>query len=127
MSEATPGELLDKAIAWWTTSIIDIHPGKITVRGHPIQQLIGRVSFVEMIWLMLRGSLPTAAQARLLEAALVASADHGPQAPSIAIARMSVTFGVELNTAMASAIGVLGDVHGGADQQCMLLIDLIRD
>ena len=87
MAVPTPAELLDKAVAWWTTSIIDIQPGRITVRGEPIEQLMGRVSFVEMIWLMLRGSRPSLAQARLLEIALVASVDHGPHAPSIAIAR----------------------------------------
>src|SRR5690242_15971637 len=126
MSKLTPSELLDKAVAWWTTGLIDIQPGRITVRGEPIEQLMGTVSFVEMIWLMLRGSRPTAAQARLLEIALVAGVDHGPHAPSIAIARMSTTCGVELNSAMASAIGVLGDVHGGAGQQCMILFEEVR-
>jgi citrate synthase len=58
--------------------------------------------------------------------ALVASVDHGPHAPSIAIARMSTTCGVELNSAMASAIGILGDVHGGAGQQCMEIFEDIR-
>ena len=67
-----------------------------------------------MIWLMLRGELPHRAQARLLEAALVAAVDHGPQAPSIAIARMAATCGVGLNGAMASALNMLDDVHGGA-------------
>jgi citrate synthase len=125
MSKPTPNELLDKAVAWWTTGIIDIQPGKITVRGEPIEKLMGAVSFVEMIWLMLRGARATPAQARLLEMALVASVDHGPHAPSIAIARMSATCGVELNSAMASAIGILGDVHGGAGQQCVELLDEI--
>jgi citrate synthase len=120
-------ELLRKTVAWWTTSIIDIEPGKIGIRGHPIQELIGSVSFVEMIWLMLRGSRPTPQHCALLEAALVASVDHGPHAPSIAIARMSMTCGVELNTAVASATGVLGDVHGGAGQLCMTLFDLVRN
>jgi citrate synthase len=118
--------LLRKAQTWWTTAIIGIEPGVITVRGEPIESLMGSVSFVEMIWLMLRGSRPSAAQARLLEMALVAGVDHGPQAPSIAIARMATTCGVELNSAMASAIGVLGDVHGGAGQQCMELFAQIR-
>ena len=106
--------LLDKAQAWWTTDIIDIHPGKIGIRGYPIQDLIGRLTFPQMIWLMVRGDLPSKAQAQLLEAALVASVDHGPHAPSIAIARMAVTCGVDLNNAMASGINVLGDIHGGA-------------
>jgi citrate synthase len=126
MSSPTTAGLLEKAVAWWTTGIIDIHPGKIAIRGEPIENLLGSVSFVEMIWLMVRGSRPSAAQARLLEIALVASVDHGPQAPSIAIARMATTCGVELNSAMASAIGVLGDVHGGAGQQCMTLFEQIR-
>lgn len=117
---------VDRAKAWWTTQIIDVHPGKIGVRGYPIQDLIGQVTFPEMIWLMVRGERPTRAQADLLEAALVASVDHGPHAPSIAIARMAVTCGVDLNNAMASAINVLGDVHGGPGQQCMELYAQIK-
>ncbi|HTR58823.1 MAG TPA: citryl-CoA lyase [Casimicrobiaceae bacterium] len=121
MTTKTPEELLADASAWWDTSIIDIHPGKIAIRGYPIEQLIGRVRFPEMIWLMLRGELPSRAQADLLEAALVPGVDHGPHAPSIAIARMAVTCGLPVNGAMASAINVLDDVHGGAGQQCMEL------
>src|SRR6476620_9775305 len=80
-----------------------------------------------MIWLMLRGELPARAQAELLEAALVPGVDHGPQAPSIAISRMAVTCGLPLNGAMASAINVLDDVHGGAGEQCMeLYADIAR-
>ena len=52
-------------------------------------------------------------------AALVAAVDHGPQAPSIAIARMAATCGVGIKSAMASAINALGDIHGGAGQQAM--------
>ena len=114
-------ELVQSASDWWSTGIIDIHPGKIAIRGYPIQELIGQVRFPEMIWLMLRGELPTRAQSDLLEAALVPGVDHGPHAPSIAIARMSVTCGLPVNGAMASAINVLDDIHGGAGQQCMEL------
>jgi len=103
---------------WWRTSIIDMEPGKIAFRGHPIQDLIGNVSLPQMIWLMTRGDLPTEDQAGLLEAALVAGVDHGPQAPSIAAARMAATCGVGLNNAMATGVNMLGDVHGGAGEQC---------
>jgi citrate synthase len=127
MSDKNPEALVQSAADWWTTEIIDIHPGEIQVRGYAIQDLIGQVSFPEMIWLMVRGDLPSPGQARLLEAALVASVDHGPHAPSIAIAQMAATCGIGLNNAMASAINVLGDVHGGAGQDCMVLYELVRN
>ena len=118
-------KLVKDATAWWSTALIDIHPGEINVAGYPIQDLIGELSFPEMIWLMLRGELPGTEQASLLEAALVAAVDHGPQAPSIAISRMAITCGLPINGAMASAINVLDDVHGGAGQQCMELYESI--
>jgi len=127
MTDASPDDLLDEARRWWETEIIDVRPGSIELRGYPVQELIGNVSFVDTIWLMLRGELPTPAQTALLEAALVSSVDHGPQAPSIAIARMATTCGARINGAMASAINVLDDVHGGPGQQCMELYLEIAD
>jgi citrate synthase len=126
MSQDDAEKLVQAASDWWTTEVIDIHPGEIHVRGYAIQDLIGKIRFVEMIWLMTRGDLPTPGQARLLEAALVAAVDHGPHAPSIAIAQMAASCGVGLNNAMASAINVLGDTHGGAGQDCMVLYGRVR-
>lgn len=111
--------------AWWKTSIIDIKPGAIGIRGYPVEQLIGRLGYAQMVWLMLRGEIPSPEKAALLEAALVAAVDHGPQAPSIAVARMGITCGIDINNAMASAVNVLGDVHGGAGQQCMELYQAV--
>ncbi len=104
---------------WWQTDIIDMKPGEIRYRGYEIQDLIGQISFSQMIWLMLRGELPRKEQAELLDTALMSAIDHGPQAPSIAMARMAATCGVGLNNAMASALNVLGDVHGGAGEQAV--------
>lgn len=123
----TAEQVVEDAKSWWSTAIIDIHPGEIGVRGYAIQDLIGAVSFPQMIWLMLRGELPSRAQAALLEAALVSAVDHGPHAPSIAISRMAVTCGLGVNGAMASAINALDDVHGGAGQQCMELFAAIAE
>ncbi|HKF09970.1 MAG TPA: citryl-CoA lyase [Xanthobacteraceae bacterium] len=100
-------------------------PGMIRYRGYAIEELIGRLGFAEMIYLMTRGELAHPAAAKLLEAALVGAVDHGPQAPSIAAARMAITCGVGINNAMASAINMLGDVHGGAGEQCVMLYNAI--
>lgn len=121
----SPSDADDNAAQWWATSIIDMKPGEIRYRGYPIEDLIGAIGFAEMIWLMLRGDVPTKGEARLLEAALMAAVDHGPQAPSIAIARMTATCGVGLNNAMASGLNALGDVHGGAGEQAVELYTAI--
>jgi citrate synthase len=122
MTDPTAAKMAD----WWQTAVIDMTPGVIRFRGYAIEDLIGNVSFPAMIWLMLRGELPSGGQAELLGAALVAAVDHGPQAPSIAIARMAATCGVGINSAMASAINALGDIHGGAGQQAMALYAAIE-
>lgn len=124
MSE--PGEPNDVS-DWWRTSIVDMAPGRLSFRGRPVEELIGNVSFPQMIWLMLRGDLPDERQARLLEAALVSAVDHGPQAPSIACARMAVTCGLGLNGALASAVNFLDDIHGGAGEQAMELFHAIAE
>jgi citrate synthase len=127
MTAKTAEEQLAAVSAWWTTRIIDIHPGEIALRGYPIEELIGNVGFPDMVYLLLRGELPEPPEAELLEAAMVASVDHGPHAPAIAISRMAVTCGLPVNGAMASAINVLDDIHGGAGQQCMELCREIAD
>src|SRR4051812_18602141 len=111
----------DEVADWWATAICRMAPGEIELRGRPVQELIGSTSLTSMIWLMLRGDLPQPREAALLEAALVAGVDHGPQAPSIAAARMAATCGIGLSNAMATGVNLLGDSHGGAGQQCVEL------
>ena len=117
----------EQMLAWWSTGITELKPGVVNLRGIPIQDLIGKVGFVPTIWLMLRGELPSDAQARLLEVVLVATVDHGPQSPSSAVSRMGATCGIGLNAALGSAITLLGDHHGGAGQQCMELFEKILE
>lgn len=116
----------DEAAQWWATAVSHVEPGAIELRDRPVQTLIGSVGIVETTWLLLRGDLPQPREAALLEAALVAGVDHGPQAPSIAAARMAATCGVGLNNAIATGVNMLGDSHGGAGQQCVEMLDDIR-
>jgi len=89
--------------------------------SYAIEDLIRQhTSLTQMVWLMTRGELPTDAQAQLLEAALMAGVTHGPH-PSIAITRLAATCGVGINSAMASGLNVLGDIHGGAGEHALAL------
>jgi citrate synthase len=112
-------ESAEAAAQWWRTSISDIKPNAIRLRGYAVQDLMGTIGFIDMLWLLVRGDLPSRNESALLEAAMLAAVDHGPQAPSIAVARMAATCGVAMNGVIAQGVGVLGDVHGGAIEQCM--------
>ncbi|MCR9109117.1 citryl-CoA lyase [Marivita sp. XM-24bin2] len=113
---------IDNDVAdWWRTKIIDMEPGRIHLRGRPVQDLIGSTSFAKMIWLMVLGEDISGPRAELFEAALVSAVDHGPQAPSIAAARMASTCGIGLQSAMATGLNMLGNVHGGAGEQAVTL------
>ncbi|MGB9183963.1 MAG: citryl-CoA lyase [Solirubrobacteraceae bacterium] len=107
------------ATSHWSTAIIETAPGTIRLRGYPIDEVINGLSYAATVWLMVRGEIPRPWQERLLDAALVAAVDHGPQAPSIAAARMAATCGVGLSQAIATGVNMLGDVHGGAGEACM--------
>ncbi len=119
-------DYVDKKVRdWWATDITEMAPGMLRYHGYAIEDLIGNVGFPGMVWLLLKGELPTPGQEKLFGYALTAGVDHGPQAPSIAIARMAATCGVGLNNAMASAMNVLGDVHGGAGEQAVEIYQTI--
>jgi len=107
--------------AWWETAISRVQPNRIEIRGYEIADLIGTLSFSEMIALLVTGRRLLPAETRLLDAALVAGADHGPLAPSIAAARMAATCGVTFNSAVATGINLLGNFHGGAVEDAMEL------
>jgi citrate synthase len=79
----------------------------IVVRGHDLAgALIGRIGFTEHFWLLLTGVLPSAMQQRVLDATLVAIAEHG-LVPSVQASRMTLAAAPEALQG-AVAAGILG-------------------
>jgi len=89
----------------------------IVVRGHDLaQELIGRISFTDHFWLLLTGAMPTAAQRRVLDATLVAIAEHG-LVPSVQASRMTLAAAPEaLQGAVAAGILGCGSVVLGSSE-----------
>jgi len=102
----------------WKTAITRIEPGQIRLRGYDITELMGRLSFAETVFLTLKGERPKPAEARMTEALLVSSVDHGATPPSSQAARLILSGGNPLNAAVAAGVLTLGDSHGGAIEQC---------
>jgi citrate synthase len=79
----------------------------ILVRGRDlVRELVGAISFTDHFWLLVTGTLPTLAQRRVLDATLVAIAEHG-LVPSVQAARMTLTAAPEALQG-AVAAGLLG-------------------
>jgi citrate synthase len=89
----------------------------IVVRGRDLaQELIGKISFTDHFWLLLTGTMPTAAQRRILDATLVAIAEHG-LVPSVQVSRMTLAAAPEaLQGAVAAGILGCGSVVLGSSE-----------
>jgi citrate synthase len=87
----------------------------ILVRGRDLcEELIGRISFTEHVWLLITGELPSEAQRRVFDAALVAIAEHG-LVPSVQASRMTLAAAPEaLQGAVAAGLLGCGSVILGA-------------
>ncbi|MCP4230313.1 MAG: citryl-CoA lyase [bacterium] len=106
----------------WPTAVTNIEPNKIQLRGYPIEELMGNKSFVEVIWLALRGELPGENEGKMLEAILTASIDHGVTPPSVLAAMTAAGTGAPVNAALAAGILSINKYHGGAIENCMKII-----
>lgn len=100
-----------------TTGITQIEPGMIRIRGYDIADLMEKKSFAEVIYLLWKGELPNQAEAKMMEAILVSSVDHGVTPPSSLATRVVVSGGNPLNAAIAGGILTIGESHGGAIEQ----------
>jgi citrate synthase len=107
----------------WQTSLTSIEPNKILVRGYPLDEMMGRLSFAESTYLLLMGELPTAAIGRMFAAILVSSIDHGVTPPSTLAARNVATSGAPLKDCVAAGILAFGPHHGGDIETCMRFLD----
>jgi len=105
----------------WKTSITDVKPNKINMRGYPVDKLMGEISFAQAIYLVLKGEFPTPEVGKLIDAIFVSSVDHGASPPSVLAARTVASTGAELNSAVAAGVQAISRLHGGAIEEGMKL------
>jgi citrate synthase len=106
----------------WKTAITKVEPNKLLLRGYRIDELIGNISFSQAVFLAINGELPSEKQAKMIDAMLVSSVDHGVTPPSCLSARTIASTGAPLNAALAGGILAISKHHGGAIEDCMKMI-----
>jgi citrate synthase len=99
-----------------TTSLSAFNENGATVRGYDlVNELIGNVSFTEMIYLYLIGHIPPEPHRRMLDAILVTLVDHG--IPAGLTARLTLRSAPEsLQGAVAAGLLGVGSQFGGVMQ-----------
>jgi len=107
----------------WSTSLTSIAPNAIMVRGYHLDELMGRLSFADAVYLLLMGEVPTPAIGRMLNAILVSLIDHGVTPPSTLASRNVAASGAPLKDSVAAGILAFGPYHGGDIETCMRFLD----
>lgn len=107
----------------WRTALTSIEPNKIMVRGYPLDEIMGRLTFGEAIYLLLMGEVPSPGMGSLMEAMLVSFIDHGATPPSTLAARNTATSGAPLRACVAAGVLGFGRYHGGDIESCMQFLD----
>ena len=109
----------------WHNAITGVEQNKILIRGYPIDELMGRLSFGDTVYLLLVGDMPSPTVSRIMEALLVSSIDHGAIPPATIAARTVAGTGAPLRTAAAAGVLALGSPLGGGGsiEACMRFLD----
>ena len=98
----------------WNSKITKVEPNHLVTCGYRQEDLIGNVPFSSVVYLLLKGELPSEKHGRMIDAILTACVDHGVTPPSAMASRVVASGGVPLPSAVAAGILAIGDVHGGA-------------
>ncbi|MFZ3043641.1 MAG: citrate/2-methylcitrate synthase [Minisyncoccia bacterium] len=104
------------------TKISATEQGEHQIYGHTLTGLAETATFTDAIFLLYTGKLPTPGQRPLLDAMLVMAIEHGVEAPSLYVPRISVASGNPVHVGIAAGILAIGDVHGGAGEAAAQLL-----
>jgi citrate synthase len=109
-----------------TTALCFSSADDVFVRGKSLcKELIGALSFTEMLCFQILGKRPTAAQTALIDACLVTLLEHG-LTPSAIAARLVYTSAPEaMQAAVAAGLGGVGSLFVGTMEGCGALIQQV--
>ena len=112
----------------WKTSITRVEPNRIVTRGYPQEDLIGNISFPVMVYLLIKGEMPSENDSKMFEAVLVSFCDHGVTPPSTQVARLMASTGSSMNECVSGGLLSFGKYHAGALERSMnILQELVHN
>jgi citrate synthase len=98
---------------YWKTAISEIDRNKINIRGYPLSELSGRVSYVDAIVLCVRGELPGEVESNCINAIFTAAMDHQFLNATALAARVVVSANPDPIAGIAAGVLSFGRVTAG--------------
>ena len=103
------------------TAVSKVEENKIVTRGYNQRDLIEKIRYSDMVFLLLKGRLPTIMEGKIFNHVLVSFCDHGVTPPSTQTARLIASSDSPMNSAVAGALLSFGYKHAGAIEKAMEL------
>jgi citryl-CoA lyase len=110
---------------YWQTAVSYVGPHQLLIRGYPIEEVIDRLSYPEVLYLTVRGELPTPVQTRVLDAALCSIPAHQWVAAHLLAAAVTASASPESPIpGIASGILTMGSVTVSPQSTAQLLSEV---
>ncbi|WP_395154196.1 citryl-CoA lyase [Ilumatobacter sp.] len=109
----------------WSTAIAQVQHDDVLIRGYALTELIGKITYMDSVFLVHTGELPTSEQRQMMDAMYVSLIEHGIS-PTTIIARTLASCGTPSQASLAGAMLSIADWHGGSGEQLgELLAELV--
>ena len=109
---------------YWQTAIGDAEFGHVTIRGYPIDEVIGKLTFVECVYLVIIGRLPTKKETAVLDLVLRSTLEHGFVSSATVAARYVAS---SIPEAPAAAVAAAAAAHGSVTNSPQMNAEMIHD
>jgi citrate synthase len=93
----------------WETSVARVENSNVFIRGYNILDIMGRVPFSAATYLLVRGELPTPAQARIVDTVLCSILDYSLGKSGTVAARFNLSGNPQPVAAIATSILGIGE------------------
>mgnify|MGYP005821690869 CR=1 FL=1 len=107
-----------------TTHIATFDETSITWRGRDlVNELLGRHGFIEVLYFLVCGRMPTATETRVLDACMVTLMEHGITPHAIVTRLVADCNPNQVQIAMAAGLTCTGDVFAGTMDACGRILE----
>lgn len=113
----------DKYKDYWQTAVSQIDRNFISIRGYPLEEISGRVSYVDAIILCLRGELPGECESTCINAIFTSAMDHQFLNTTALAARTVVSANPDPVIGIATGVLSFGKVTAGVPAYVVELIE----